>query len=193
MTRALLTVVLLATTSAFADAGWLSTRTRSTSGPLAQLYAGTDAFGAGIAAPRGSTAVVGELDWRWRDRVGEARVFTVFHFRQGSFAQVAAFVGGTIIGVPQSPADLGLGPQLGISLGLGGQRFWVDLGLQSGMELFARSGTPRFVERAVIALCLQLGHFTASLIARAGADLEPRRNFVGRGEAVLALGWAFGS
>ena len=191
--RWLMVVLCCSSIDAFAEAGWLASQGKIPEAIHVQAFGGTDSFGIGALLPdepgTRSTSWTGEVLWQWKSRVGEARLSRLVAVRQNRFASVSAFFGLAALLVPEGKTDLGLGPNGGLTLTLGGNRFWVDLGVQTGFEVFVRSGGPRFTERAVVAANLRLGSFTLSVMARIGADLEAQQAFVGRGEVIFAVGW----
>lgn len=191
--RALPVVVALAASVAWAEAGWLTARGRLLDETRLEAFVGTRSFGAGFVRsdtsnPRAGFSVEGVVGFT--DRTAELRAARVWQLSQTRFGTASASVGGAAFLVPDRAFDAGLGPQAQLALSLGGRVFSVDLALQTGVELFFRQqGGARFPQRALIGLNLRLGEFTVSAMARLGADLFPGRAFVGRGEAMVSVGW----
>lgn len=190
--RAVALVVLLAGTGARADAGWLTSRGRVQPQSRLEAWGGPHSFGAGVLLldeGRDDRGVGLEVAWVVPDRVAALRLGRTWQLTRVGVAAVSATVGGTGWFVPSPLLDLGAGPQASLGLTLGGEVFSVELGLQSGVEVFVRQEGPRLPQRAQLGFSLRLGHWAVSLLARLGADVLPGRGFVGRGEAVLSLSW----
>ena len=112
----------------------------------------------------------------------------VWQFSKSRFATGSVTLGGSLYLVPEG-ADAGLGPHAGLQLALGGEVFTVDLGLQTGAELFARELVTRLPQRLQVSVNLRVGLWAVGLHLRGGFDVMPGHSFVGRGEAVLSVGW----
>ena len=97
-------------------------------------------------------------------------------------------LGGTLH-VIAGPLNVGLGPQAGLNLSLGGKALSVDLGLLTGAEFFVNSFLARLPQRGALGINARIGSLSIGASARIGADIVPGQGFVGRGELVLALGW----
>jgi hypothetical protein len=104
---------------------------------------------------------------------------------------VSAQLGGDAVTLTRGPADLGLGPFGGLSVGLGSDRLEVFLGGQAGGEIFVRGPGVRFPLRLVLGARARWGGFMLDLVGRAGADLEPGLYPTGKAELALLAGWAF--
>jgi len=194
MTRALIAVLLfLAARDARAEAGWLTSRGRLLPETVVEAFVGTRSFGAGFVRtdtgnPRAGLSFEGVVGFT--DRDAELRGARVWQLGDARFATASVSLGGAAFIVPDRAFDLGLGPQAQLALTLGGRVFSVDLALQTGVEFFLRQqGAPRLPQRAALGLHLRLAEFTVAVMARAGADLLPGRNFVGRGEVMVSVGW----
>jgi hypothetical protein len=178
--------------SAWGEAGWLSSRGRLIEATRVEAFVGTRSFGAGFVRADTSNARAGltfEGVVSFADRAAELRGARVYQLTQTRFATALVSVGGAAFVVPDRAFDLGLGPHVALGLSLGGERFTVDLSLQTGVEVFLRQEAPRLPQRAVLGLTLKLWEFTLSAFARVGADLVPGRNFIGRGELMVSVGW----
>jgi hypothetical protein len=185
-------VVAVLSSSAWAEAGWLSSRGRLLEPTRLEAFVGTRSFGAGFVRtdasnPRAGLTFEGVVSFA--DRAAELRGARLFQLTRTSFATALVSVGGAAFVVPDRAFDLGLGPQAALGLSLGGERFTVELSLQTGVEVFLRQEAPRLPQRAVLGLTLRLWEFTLSAFARVGADLIPGRNFIGRGELMVSVGW----
>lgn len=193
MRRACAVGVLLASASAFAEAGWLSSRGRLVPETRIEAFVGSRSFGAGFVRtdtgnPRAGLSFEGVVSFA--DRAAELRGARVFQLTETRLATASLALGGAAFVVPDRRVDLGLGPQASLSLSIGGERFSVDLSLQTGVEVFLRQETgPRFPQRGVLGFTLRLWEFTVAAFARVGADLVPGRNFIGRGEVMVSVGW----
>jgi hypothetical protein len=191
MKRAAFLLTLLAT-PALADAGWLTARGRLLDQVRAEVWGGPRSVGLGVVVPDGPGAMAGlgaEVLWSLVDRTAELRGTRQWQLSATRFGTASATVGVSGIVVPEGAFDLGIGPHAGLTLSLGGDVFTVDLGLQTGLELFVRQQGPRLPQRALIGLNLKLSHWTVSAMARIGADIQPGRAFAGRGEFIVSLGW----
>lgn len=192
VTRAAALLVTLAGTGALADAGWLTSRGLVQPQPRLEAWGGPHSFGAGLLLlddGRDDRGVGLEVAWVVPDRVAALRIGRTWQLTRVGVAAVSATVGGTGWFVPSPLLDLGVGPQASLGLTLGGEVISVEFGLQSGVEVFVRQEVPRLPQRAQLGLSMRLGDWAVSLLARIGADVLPGRGFVGRGEAVLSLGW----
>ncbi len=194
MRRALAALVLVGLSGpAVAESGWLSARGRLLPETRVEAFVGTRSFGVGVLRtddgnPRAGLALEGVVTFV--DRVAELRGARVWQLSQTRFGTASASLGASAFIVPQAALDLGLGPHAALNLSLGGQVFSVDLGLQTGVEFFLRQqGAPRLPQRALVGLNLRVSEFLVSAMARVGVDLVPGRNFVGRGEVMLSVGW----
>ena len=187
MKRALLILVLCLPFAVRAEAMWLTSHARLL--PAEELgveaFVGTRSVGAGVT----QGGFGGELAYFFLDRFVELRGARVFPVRSG-FATVTVTTGVSAYVVPDA-FDVGLGPVLGLNLGLGGERFQFELGLQTGIDAFFR-GWARFPERGVIGFTVKVERFTLGLQARLGVDLElGGRQAPWEGEAVLSVRYDF--
>jgi hypothetical protein len=183
---------VLGATPALADASWLTARGRLLDAARAEVWGGPRTIGLGVVVPDGPDARAGlaaELAWSFIDRTAELRGSRQWQFTQTGFATGSATLGVSGIVVPEGSFDLGIGPHAGLTLSLGGDTFTVDLGLQTGFELFVKQEGPRLPQRALVGLNLRLAHFTMAVMARIGVDLQPGRSMAGRGEFVVSVGW----
>jgi len=189
--RALFVVAVLSATSALAEGGWLTARGRLQPELRFEAWGGSRTVGLGLVTPDAPGAMAGmsgELVYAYRDRTLEARGSRVWQFSKNRFATGSATLGGSLHVVPEG-LDVGLGPHAGLNLALGGDVFTVDLGVQTGVEVFFSELMPRLPERLLISLNLRLGAWAIGLHLRGGVDVLPGRGFVGRGEAALSLSW----
>lgn len=185
-------VILLGASAAQAESGWLTARGRLQPELRLEAWGGTDSFGAGFVRPDGQGALSGlsaELAYAFRNRTVELRGARLWQFSPSRFGTGSATVGAAVHLVPEGVFDLGLGPHAGLNLALGTDVFTVDLGLQTGVELFLAHALPRFPQRLQLSLNLRVRAFAFGLHGRLGADLVPGHGFVGRGEVALSLGW----
>ena len=186
-------VMLCAGFEARAEAGWLTSRGRLLPETVIEAFVGTRSFGAGFVRtdtsnPRAGLSFEGVVGFT--DRDAEVRGARVWQLGDARFATASVSLGGAAFVVPDRAFDLGIGPQAQLALTLGGRVFSVDLALQTGLEVFLRQqGTPRLPQRAAVGLHLRVSEFTVAVMARAGADIMPGRNFVGRGEVMVSVGW----
>ncbi len=192
MTRALALATVLLSSVSWADAAWLTARGRLLEETRLEVWGGPRTVGVGVVRPDGAGLAAGlgaELAYVIPDRVAELRGSRVWQFTAPRFGTASASLGLTGLVVPEGNFDLGIGPHAGLVLALGGSTFTVDLGLQTGLELFVRQQGPRFPQRALLGLNFHLAMVSVSVMARIGADLLPGHPFVGRGEVIVALGW----
>jgi hypothetical protein len=187
----MLVVVLLTAGTAHAEAAWLTSRGRLLPETRLEAWGGPRSAGVGFVRPDdGARAGWGvETSYAFPDRTLELRGTRLWQFSKTRFATGSATVGLSSFIVPVGDFDLGIGPHAGLNLALGGGVFTVDLGLQTGLEVFVRQEAPRFPQRALIGFNFQLGQVAVALMARAGMDLIPGQYFVGRGEFIVSLGW----
>lgn len=192
--RALFTAVLLWALSAGAEGGWLTARGRLQPEPRLEAWAGSRSAGVGGVLPDASAAMAGvsaELLYAFLDRTVELRGARVWQLSRNRLATASATLGGSAHVVFEGFA-LGLGPHAGLNLALGGDLFTLDLGLQTGAELFT-SSVSRLPQRLLVGVDLRLGRWGVGLHLRGGVDVLPGRGFVGRGEATISLSWFVGN
>ncbi len=186
--------MLVVATTAHAEGQWLTVRARIASETRVEAWGGGRSVGLGLMTPAGADnarrAWSAELAYAFVDRVFEARAAHVWQLTKPQFATASATLGASGFLVPGS-SNGGIGPTAGLSLSLGGPRFSVDLGLQTGIDLFATGTSPRLPQRATIGVTGRILNFTLSAMARAGADIVPNHAFVGRADFVLCIGWLF--
>lgn len=183
-------LIMLISTSAFAEAGWLSARGRIEENIRIEAWGGTRSFGAGILRPdtdNKAAALTGELAYAFFDRSLELRGARVWQLTKHDFTNITFSAGGSAHLVPEH-IDGGLGPHAALSFSFGGPMFSVNLGLQTGAELFFRSIYWRLPERISLGLQFRTGDWALSLVGRTGVDIIPT-GFVLRGEAMLSLSW----
>jgi hypothetical protein len=189
--RRVFVALLLSSPIAFAESPWLSAHGRAADGLRIEAWGGPRTVGAGVAlvpaAWNGPLTVEGS--WSFVDRMLELRGARVWQLTKPRFATPSVAVAMTTFFVPGQEFDWGLGPHAQFSLSLGSDVFAVDVGVQSGVEMFVRGGGPRFPERLSLGATLHVGNFAISLAGRTGIDLTPGHSFVFRGEAILGLGW----
>lgn len=184
-------------TAAAADGAWLTARGRLAPESRLEAFGGVRAVGVGVVVPDDAgagAALAAEAAYGYLDRTVELRGSRVWQLtRAARFASASASVGVSALLVPEGAPALGAGPHAGLTLALGGRTFSVQLGVQAGLEVFGTQPAVRVPLRALLGLDFALGPVSLALLARAGADLEPGRPFaVGRGDAVLVLGWLHG-
>ncbi len=182
-------LIMLISTTAFAEAGWLSARGIIEPGMRFEAFGGTRSFGVGVLRPDSGNkfaAVTGELAYGFYDRSLELRGARVWQLTSGT-ANVSLSTGGSAYLLPEN-TDGGLGPHLALTFAFGGPLFTFDIGLQSGVELFFRSLTWRLPERLAIGFQWRIQNFVIGLAGRAGVDVLAG-GWVLRGEAVLSLSW----
>ena len=185
-------VAMLLASSAHAESGWLTARGRLQPEVRVEAWGGTDSVGAGFVRPDERGALAGlsaELGYAFRNRTVELRGARVWQFSPSRFGTGSATLGAAMHLVPEGVFDVGLGPHAGLNLALGGDVFTVDLGLQTGVELFLANALPRFPQRLQLSLNLRVRSFAVGLHARVGADIIPSRGFVGRGELAISVSW----
>lgn len=185
-------LIILVASSAYAESGWLTARGRLQPELRLEAWGGSDSFGAGFVRPDAPGALAGlsaELGYAFRNRTVELRGARVWQFSPSRFGTGSATLGGAVHLVPEGVFDVGLGPHAGLNLALGAETFTVDLGLQSGVELFFANVLPRFPQRLQLSLNLRIRSFAVGLHARVGADLIPNHSFVGRGELAISVSW----
>ncbi len=186
-----LMLVVLGASAASAEGGWLTARGRLQPELRLEAWGGSRSVGVGLVLPdtRGAMAGLGvEVAYAFRDRTVELRGSRVWQFSPNRLGTGSATLGGAVHAVPEG-FDVGLGPHAGLNLAIGGDVFTVDLGLQTGVEVFFRELLPRLPERASISLNLRLGDWALGLHVRGGVDILPGRSFVGRGELAASLSW----
>lgn len=190
--KGLALLLSLISTSALAESGWLTTRGRLQPELAIGAWGGTNSFGLGFVLPdkEGARAAwATETGYGFRARTLEFRGARLWQLTEGRFATPSLVLGASVHVVPEGRFDVGLGPHVGLNLALGGPVFSVDLGLQTGAELFFNPLLSRLPQRALLGLNLRLGDFALGLHAKVGIDLVPGASFVGRGELVATLGY----
>lgn len=190
MTRAVLALLLLGALSADAEGGWLTARGRLQPEPRLEAWAGSRSAGLGVVLPDASAARAGvsaELLYAFLDRTVELRFARVWQLSKNRLATASATLGGSAHVIFEGFA-LGVGPHAGLNLALGGERFTVDLGLQTGVEVFTNS-VSRLPQRLLVGVDLRWGNWGVGLHLRGGVDVLPGRGFVGRGEATISFAW----
>lgn len=188
--RAATAMVMLISTSAMAEAGWLSARGRIERNLRIEAWGGTRSVGAGVLRPDESNpraALTGELVYAYFDRALELRGARVWQLTTHDFTNVTFSAGGAAHLVPEN-IDGGLGPHAALTFSFGGPVFAVNLGLQTGAELFFRALYWRLPERISLGVQFRTGDWALSLVGRTGVDIIPT-GFVLRGEAMLSLSW----
>lgn len=182
-------LIMLLSTTAFAEAGWLSARGRIDEGVRFEAWGGTRSFGVGVLRPDSGNrfaALTGELAYGFWDRALELRGARVWQLTSGK-ADVSLSTGGSAYLMPEN-VDGGLGPHVALTFGFGGPIFTFDLSLQTGVEFFFRSLTWRLPERVGVGFQWRIANWNIGLAGRAGVDVLPA-GWVLRGEAVLSLAW----
>jgi len=182
-------LIMLISTTAFAEVGWLSARGIIEPGTRFEAFGGTRSFGIGVMRAdqgNGYAAVTGELAYGFYDRALELRAARVRQLTVG-VAKASLSVGGSAYLVPEN-FDGGLGPNLALNFAFGGPIFTFDIGLQSGIELFFRSFLWRLPERLSVGFQWRIEKWIIGLAGRAGVDVV-LGGWVLRGDAVLSLSW----
>lgn len=188
--RGLLLFLVLFSAVVHAEAGWLSARGRIEQNLRIEAWGGTRSFGAGVLRPdtdNTSAALTGELAYAYFDRALELRGARVWQLTKHDFTNITVSAGGSAHLVPEN-IDGGLGPHAALTFSFGGPFFSVNLGLQTGAELFFRALYWRLPERISLGIQLRTGDWALSLVGRTGVDIIPT-GFVLRGEAMLSLSW----
>jgi hypothetical protein len=181
---------------AHAEGAWLTARGRLQPELRVEGWGGPRTAGLGFVRPDepGASGAWGlEASYAFLDRAVELRGTRQWQLSKTRFATASATVGASGFMVTAGGLNLGLGPHAGLTLSLGGRAFSVDLGLQTGAELFVSQDSVRLPQRALIGVNVLIGRVAVSFMARAGADLLPGRYFVGRGEFVICLGGLSGA
>lgn len=175
---------------AHAEVGWLASTARIDAPQRFAVFGGPNDVGTGaqLTFAQGTQAASVEVLWALAMRNAEARIAHLWLLRKGDWVSLSAAVSGSVIVVP-GPFDLGFGPNGALTLNIGRRALSVQLGVQTGAEVFVREFGPRFVERLFLGITGAAGPIGWGLLARAGADLEPGQPFVGRADVVLALSW----
>lgn len=177
--------VLVVAHPASAESMWLSSHGRLLPDSAFNLEAFVGTRSAGVGVMQGGLGA--EVAYFFTDRTAELRGVRAWQLTSGA-ASASATIGGAAYLVPDV-FDLGIGPHLGLTLGLGGDRFQFDLGLQSGADVFVR-GAIRFPQRGLIGFSAHLGKVVLGLQARLGVDLEVGgRQAPWKGEAVLSFAY----
>jgi hypothetical protein len=186
---------LLLAPVAAAEAPVLTARGRVDDSHLS-LLAGPQGVGMGFLLARppmsGARPIAfgGELFVHPSPGVLELRGAGQWQLGSGEHAACAsAQLGFTAYGVVRGPADVGLGPHAGLTVGLGGERLEGFLGAQAGLEAFLRTGGPRFPLRVLLGGRGRLGPVGLALTARAGVDVEHGLYATWRGDVLLAVSW----
>ena len=176
--------------AASAEGQWLTARGRLTPETRLEAWGGARTVGVGAVRPNdeATAAWSAELAYAFTDRVVELRAARLWQLTRTRFATASANVGASVFVVPVG-VNLGLGPNAGLTLSLGGRSVSVDLGLQSGIDLFIFEAAPRLPQRGLIGVTVRVGDIALSAMARAGADLVPGHTFVFRGDFMVSLGW----
>ena len=183
--------IVLFAASAFAEGGWLTARGRLQPEARVEAWGGTNSLGVGLVLPDAknrSAALGAEVLYAFRDRVVELRGGRVWQFTANRFATASVTAGAVAFVVPAA-FDFGLGPHGTLALALGGERFTVDLALETGAEFFVHGLVSRFPQRGLVGLNLRLGSWAISAQGKLGVDLVPSANFIGRGEVIVSLSW----
>jgi hypothetical protein len=189
--RALACLLALLASTTFAEGGWLTARGRLQPEVRLEAWGGTNSFGVGLVLPDAklqSAAFAAEVLYAFRDRTVELRGGRVWQFTTNRFATASVTAAAAAFVVPDA-FDFGIGPHGTLALALGGERFTVDLALETGAELFVRGAVARFPQRGVLGLNLRLGDWALSAQAKMGADLVAGANFLGRGEVMASVSW----
>lgn len=189
------TSALLLAPVAAAEAPWLTARGHVDASHVS-LLGGTQGVGAGFllaGAPQPElrpSAFGGEFFVLPAAGVVELRGAAQWGLtRRPELFSASAQLGLTASGVVRGPADIGVGPHAGLFAGLGGSRGEGFLGVQAGLEAFARTGGPRVPLRVLVGGRGRLGAVGLALTARAGVDLEGGGPALWRGDVLLSLDW----
>ncbi len=188
--RTLAAVALLTSSLALAEGGWVTSRGRLQPELRVEVFGATDSLGVGLVSPDATNPRAGlglELVYAWRDRVIEVRGGRVWQLTPTQFATASATLGGVAFLVPDR-FDAGAGLHGTLALALGGKGFTVDLAYEVGVDVFA-TAVVRIPQRGMLGLNSRFGDWGISLQAKAGADILPGAQFVGRGEVMLSLSW----
>ncbi|MDP1830190.1 MAG: hypothetical protein Q8L48_43400 [Archangium sp.] len=189
MRRAVL--LMLVGSLAHAEGGWLTARGRLQPELRLEAWGGSRTAGLGLVLPDAPGAMAGwsgEALYAFFDRTAELRGARVWQFTKNRFGTASATLGGAAHLVTDR-VDVGLGPHAGLNLALGGDVFTVDLGLQTGVELFFATLVTRLPQRLLLGVDLRLGSWGVGLHLRGGVDVLPGRGFVGRGEGTVSVSW----
>lgn len=194
MRNVLVTIGMLAAAPALADATLAGSPSRPPPDATASVLLTSRGFGLSLYAPcsrpeENRRALLAELHSTPLDGFLELRLGMLWQLVSAGLFSVTTQLNGALFAPTRGPLDVGLGPEAGISVGLGGDGFEVFLGAQAGAEGFARGPGVRFPARLALGLRAGIGGFRASLVARAGADFEPGLLPTGRAEVALLLGW----
>ncbi len=183
-------VSVVVSCAASAEGQWVTARGRLVPETRLEVWGGARTVGVGAVKPNAeaTAAWAAELAYAFIDRVVELRAARVWQFTRSRFATASANLGTSLFVVPVG-FNLGLGPNAGLTLSLGGKTVSVDLGLQSGVDLFIFEVAPRLPQRALIGVTVRVRDFTLSAMARTGVDLVPGHPFVFRGDFMVSLGW----
>ncbi len=183
-------VAVMLSTVASAEGQWLTSRGRLVPETRFEAWGGPRTAGIGVVRPNADATAAwsAELVYAFLDRVVELRAARVWQFTRTRFATASVNAGTSVFVVPVG-LNLGLGPTAGLALSLGGKTVSLDLGLQTGVDLFIFEASPRLPQRASIGVTVRVRDFTFSAMARTGADLVPGHAFVFRGDFILSLGW----
>lgn len=201
MKRFALAHLLVLSASAHAAAPWLSLHGRVTPSPLLLAYGtlgGAAAVGfslpdgVGLVGPapeeRPRASLLGEASFDFLDRVAELRVGRQWQLTAPRLFTLSATLAGAAFFVPEGRTDVGLGPHGALALGIGGDTFCADLGLQAGAEAFVQGGV-RFPVRLGLGLTARFRQWTLGLNGRTGVDVSPTTFFRVRAEAMVVAGW----
>jgi hypothetical protein len=177
--------------AALAEAPVLSAHSR-VEGSRVGLLLAPHGVGAGVVlAQEGEAPVTLSAEALYIPGTGVAEVRGAWQRRltgEGLFS-ASVQVGLVGYGVLRGPADVGLGPHVGLFAGLGGSHLEGFLGAQAGAEYFLRTGGPRLPVRGLLGLRGRLGNVGLGLVLRGGQDFEPGLSPTWRGEALLSLCW----
>lgn len=186
--RALILVLL--STTAHAEAGWLTAQGRITEGAELAVFGGPKSVGVGLLRSDNHDPARGigaEVAWSLSDRVVELSAARRWQLGAPGKASFSGTVGLAGFIVPEGKFNLALGPNAGLNAGFGGKGFSFEVGVLSGIELFTR-GLFRFPQRLQLGVRAQIGRVTLRLYGRAGVDLILERSYIIRADAVLSVG-----